>query len=189
MAEMSKLEAKFARYWKLLGGPPIEHNYRFMPGRRFHIDFAHVETRTGFEIEGGIWMRPRASKRTGRLSQWGGGGHNHPLAIETNMAKRNEAEFLGWHVFQVPEKMLRADWVERAIAFCVSRSHAQRAASGDSQTDAMPPMASERPSLALASARGTPCFSMKSAIASRSPADSSSPATAQALQKRSRSHS
>ena len=52
----SRLEAKFALYWRGLGGPPLEREFRFHPERKWRADFAHIESRTLIEIEGGIYI-------------------------------------------------------------------------------------------------------------------------------------
>ena len=47
----SRLEARFALYWRSLGGPPLAPEFRFDQERKWRADFAHVESRTLIEIE------------------------------------------------------------------------------------------------------------------------------------------
>ena len=49
-----RLEGRFLRLWESLGGPPLEKEFRFHPGRRWRADFAHLPSRTLIEVEGGF---------------------------------------------------------------------------------------------------------------------------------------
>ena len=62
----SRLESKFALYWRGLGGPELQREFVFHPERKWRADFAHVGSRTLIEIEGGIFLA-------------GGGRHNRTL--------------------------------------------------------------------------------------------------------------
>ena len=42
----SRLEAKFALYWRGLGGPELEREFVFHPERKWRADFAHIKSRT-----------------------------------------------------------------------------------------------------------------------------------------------
>ena len=100
----SRLEAKFALYWRSLGGPDLEREFRFHPTRKWRADFAHVESRTLIEVEGGIYIS-------------GGGRHNRAAGFVADLEKYLEAALAGWRVVRLAEPFLTAPLVERLIAF------------------------------------------------------------------------
>ena len=100
----SRLEARFALYWRSLGGPVLEREYRFHPTRTWRADFAHVESRTLIEIEGGIYIA-------------GGGRHNRAAGFLADLEKYLEAALAGWRVVRLAEPLITAPMVDRLIAF------------------------------------------------------------------------
>jgi tyrosyl-tRNA synthetase len=64
----SPLEKRFLQLWQLQDGPELEHEYRFHPTRRWKADFAHIPSRTIFEIEGGVWCRGRHTSPKGFMA-------------------------------------------------------------------------------------------------------------------------
>ena len=103
----SKLEAKFALYWKSLGGPPLEREYRFDLSRRWRADFAHLPSRTLIEIEGGIWIQGR---------------HNRAAGFIADMEKYLEATLAGWTVVRLADVHITAPMIERLVEFTATRA-------------------------------------------------------------------
>ena len=102
----SRLEAKFALYWRGLGGPELEREFVFHPERKWRADFAHIESRTLVEIEGGIWIQGR---------------HNRPQGFAADIEKYLEAALAGWHVLRLTEFQITAPMIERIIGFVRTR--------------------------------------------------------------------
>ena len=100
----SRLEQKFLHYWRSLGGPELTPEFRFHPERRWRADFAHVETRTLIEIEGGIFLA-------------GGGRHNRASGFVADTEKYLEAALVGWRVLRLTDRQITAPIVERIIVF------------------------------------------------------------------------
>lgn len=100
----SRLERKFMLFWRSLGGPELTPEFRFDPERRWRADFAHVESRTLIEIEGGIFLA-------------GGGRHNRASGFAADTEKYLEAAFAGWRVLRLTDRQITAHIVERIIAF------------------------------------------------------------------------
>ena len=100
----SRLERKFLHFWQSLGGPELTPEFRFHPERRWRADFAHVETRTLIEIEGGIFLA-------------GGGRHNRAAGFAADTEKYLEAALSGWRVLRLTDRQITAPLVERIIAF------------------------------------------------------------------------
>lgn len=80
-------EALFAFQCKgfRLPEPSRQHLFALALGRKHRLDFAWPAYKIAVEIDGGIW-RP------------GGGAHSHPIDIERNMTKGNDAVKLKWGV-------------------------------------------------------------------------------------------
>lgn len=93
----------FVRQWKLLkteqtprkDGKDIPNVWKF--------DFCFVEHKLIVEVDGGIWIPE-------------GGAHSHPLDIERNLLKRNDAALAGFFVIAfTPNQITRKEG--HAIAF------------------------------------------------------------------------
>ena len=98
----SRLEARFLRIWQAIGGPALERELLFHPGRRWRADFAHLPSRTLIEIEGGIWLRGR---------------HTRPQGFLADIEKYFEAAMAGWRVLRLSERELTPPTVSRIVDF------------------------------------------------------------------------
>jgi very-short-patch-repair endonuclease len=96
----SKLERKFLLLWQSLGGPELKAELRFHPTRKWRADFAHIESRTLIEIEGGIYIQGR---------------HNRPQGFAADAEKYLEAALDGWRVLRLTKLQITAPTVERII--------------------------------------------------------------------------
>lgn len=63
----SRQERRFLLYWQSFGGPELKCEFTFHPTRRQGSDFAHIESRTLIEIDGGIWIQVATTARRGSL--------------------------------------------------------------------------------------------------------------------------
>ena len=98
----SRLEAKFALYWRGLCGPELQREFVFHPERKWRADFAHVESRTLIEIEGGIYVE-------------GGGRHDRSAGFIADAEKYLEAFLAGWSVVRLTSAQITAPNIERLI--------------------------------------------------------------------------
>jgi very-short-patch-repair endonuclease len=98
----SRLERRFLLYWQSLGGPPLEREIRFHAERKWRADFAHVESRTLIEVEGGIYIQGR---------------HNRPQGFAADAEKYLEAALADWRVLRLTELQITAPMIERIIRF------------------------------------------------------------------------
>jgi len=73
-------------YFKQMGLPIPELEYRFHPTRKFRFDFAWPEHRLALEVEGGIFTRQAHGSIKGMLR---------------DIEKYNLAQMNGWHVLRV----------------------------------------------------------------------------------------
>jgi very-short-patch-repair endonuclease len=99
----SKLESKFLFLWRVAQGPALEREFVFHPTRKWRADFAHLESRTLIEIEGGIFMR-------------GGGRHSRGTGYANDAEKYLEAVLAGWTVLRLTERQLDIGVIERIVA-------------------------------------------------------------------------
>jgi very-short-patch-repair endonuclease len=100
----SKLESRFLFLWRVAQGPPLEREVQFHPSRRWRADFAHLESRTLIEIEGGIFLR-------------GGGRHSRGAGYAKDAEKYLEAVLADWTVIRLTERQLELDFIERIVAW------------------------------------------------------------------------
>lgn len=92
-------EQEFYTRWREQGGMELEHDcIEPVPKRKFRLDFAHVPTRIGIEIQGGVWMFGDARK-----------GHVDPRRYEQDCEKANLAQMAGWEVYCFTPQMVRRD--------------------------------------------------------------------------------
>ena len=98
----SRLERRFLLYWQSLGGPELKREFRFHMDRKWRADFAHVESRTLIEVEGGIYVQGR---------------RNRPQGFAADAEKYLEAALAGWRVVRLADPLITAPMVERLIAF------------------------------------------------------------------------
>jgi hypothetical protein len=99
----SKLESKFLFLWRVAQGPALEREFGFHPARKWRADFAHLESRTLMEIEGGIFMRA-------------GGRHTRGSGYANDAEKYLEAALAGWRVLRLTERQLEIGTIERIVA-------------------------------------------------------------------------
>ncbi len=82
----SKLEAKFMQLWQIINGPELLHNddtkFRFSDERKWRFDFYHITTKVAIEIQGN-------------------GRHQKYTGYRQDREKVNEAQRLGWTVFEL----------------------------------------------------------------------------------------
>lgn len=102
-AGMSHLSAKFIQLWHLLGGPPLEQEYRFHPRRRWRFDFALPARKLAIEINGGVWMSGRHTRARGYLA---------------DREKINAATALGWRVYELGTGQVTPDNVQAIVDLC-----------------------------------------------------------------------
>jgi hypothetical protein len=57
----SRLAKRFEALWNAHGGHALEKEFRFHPTRKWRADFAHLESKTLIEIEGGIYINGRTT--------------------------------------------------------------------------------------------------------------------------------
>ena len=97
----SRLEKHFEWLWQAMGGPPLEAEFRFHKTRRWRADFAHLESRTLIEIEGGIYVNGR---------------HNRGAGFAADLEKYLEASLAGWRVVRLGPNELTAETIGRLVA-------------------------------------------------------------------------
>lgn len=98
----SALEREFAARWASLYPDLIlEREWRFDEVRRYRLDFAHLESRVGLEIQGGIWQK---------------GGHSSGRGITRDCKKNFCALTGGWIVFALTDAMSRDAVILEGIA-------------------------------------------------------------------------
>jgi very-short-patch-repair endonuclease len=100
----SRLESRFLLLWRVAQGPPLEREVRFHASRRWRADFAHLQSRTLIEIEGGIFIP-------------GGGRHNRGGGYAKDAEKYLEAVLGGWTVIRLTERQLEIDFIERIVGW------------------------------------------------------------------------
>lgn len=79
---------------------PYQQEYKFHPTRRWKFDFAWVERKIAIEINGGSWVSGR---------------HNNAVSLELDYEKLNEAQMMGWQVFQLTGNMLKRGDLEEML--------------------------------------------------------------------------
>lgn len=98
-ANGSHLEQRFLRLWTDAGGPPLERELRFEPPRRWRFDFAHRESMTAFEIDGGVW----------------GGRHTRGNGFLADAEKLLAAHLAGWRVVRLTAPQLTAETIGQLV--------------------------------------------------------------------------
>jgi very-short-patch-repair endonuclease len=99
-ADKARLVAEFEQVWRGLNGPTLTPEYRFHSTRQWRADYAHIESLTIIEIDGGVWS---------------GGRHNRGQGYIDDCRKLNAAAALNWTVFRIATGMVSVDDVEPII--------------------------------------------------------------------------
>jgi very-short-patch-repair endonuclease len=102
----SNLEIRFSRIWQSLNGPEVVEEHRFHSTRKWRFDFAHLETKTAIEIEGGVWS---------------GGRHTRGAGYSKDAEKYNEAAFEGWAIIRLVGSAITAENCEKVVKLINSR--------------------------------------------------------------------
>jgi very-short-patch-repair endonuclease len=91
----SELEETLLLLIRAEGLPEPEREYMFAKsiGRRWRLDFAYPEKRIGIEVQGGTYIR---------------GAHSRGTGLERDYEKYNQAQVLGWDVYQFSRKMIES---------------------------------------------------------------------------------
>lgn len=84
-----------------MDGPALESEFRFHPTRKWRADYAHLESRTLIELEGGVWV---------------GGRHNRAAGFVADSEKYLEATLAGWRVVRLVDRQLNMETVGRLVA-------------------------------------------------------------------------
>lgn len=98
-AKRSHLEVRWAAEWNRQGGPELVEEFGFHPTRKWRADFAHLESRTLIEIEGGA----------------AGGRHTRKAGFEGDMEKYLTAFLHGWEVVRIGAALVRGDIIAAVI--------------------------------------------------------------------------
>ena len=92
--KQSVLERRFEIMWRELGGPALVEEHQFHPTRKWRFDFAHLESKTAIELEGGVGRKSRHTSTSGYIK---------------DCEKYNTSTALGWSVFRIPGYWLTFD--------------------------------------------------------------------------------
>lgn len=95
----SVLEQHFEQLWlELYPEIDLEAEFKFHPHRKFRLDYAHVPSKTGIEINGGRWQVS---------------GHSSGRGLFRDYEKINLAILEGWVIFQLCDEMINYQWLEK----------------------------------------------------------------------------
>ena len=97
----SRLERRFELLWRAVNGPTLQPEFRFHPTRKWRADYAHLDSRTLIELEGGVWV---------------GGRHNRSAGFVADAEKYLEAVLAGWRVVRLVDSQLTLETVGRVAA-------------------------------------------------------------------------
>lgn len=98
---MTQLENQFLNLWKsLYPFIGLVSQYKFSPDRRYKADFAHIESLTLVEIQGGIWSNTKM-------------GHNSGSGLERDYDKLCQAQIEGWAVFFISSNMIKEEYIDK----------------------------------------------------------------------------
>jgi very-short-patch-repair endonuclease len=81
----------------------LESEFKFHPTRKWRADFAHLDSRTLIEIEGGIFTNGR---------------HTRGAGYAADLEKYLEATLAGWRVVRLGSRELTIETVDGVVEFC-----------------------------------------------------------------------
>lgn len=91
----SNLEVQFAQVWvELYPDIDLHSEYKFHPARRFRLDFAHLPSKTGIEINGGVWVKSK---------------HSSGVGIQRDYEKQLIAASIGWVILPLSAASIQSD--------------------------------------------------------------------------------
>lgn len=102
MTKEDENKASFLQLWKYLGGPPLEQEYRFHGRRKWRFDFAHPQSMTAIELEGGVWSNGRHVRGQGYIN---------------DCIKYNAAQNAHWNVQRLATGMVTEEHVKPIIDY------------------------------------------------------------------------
>jgi hypothetical protein len=102
----SGLEKRWFALWLSCGGERPVEQHRFHPSRKWRLDFAWVDDLVAVEIHGG---------------RWSGGRHVRGDGFADDRAKMNAALSLGWAVFELCDRDIGYEAVERVAETLFAR--------------------------------------------------------------------
>lgn len=93
--------------WRSIHGPELEPEFTFHPTRKWRADYAHHDSRTLIEVEGGIHNYGR---------------HNRASGFIADSEKYLEATLLGWRVIRLVSDQITPETLRRIKLFIEDRS-------------------------------------------------------------------
>ena len=94
------LSGAFETLWAQMGGPALQHEYRFHPTRKWRFDYAEPQAMIAIELNGGVWS---------------GGRHVRGAGYLRDREKINAAQSMGWRVFELGTGQVTAANLEMVI--------------------------------------------------------------------------
>jgi very-short-patch-repair endonuclease len=97
---VTKHELLFKELLEEAGCTEVQSQVKFHPDRQWRFDLAHEGSRVAIEIDG---------------AEFAYGAHNRGAQMAKDYEKRDQAELLGWHVFQLTGQMVKKQgryWAE-----------------------------------------------------------------------------
>lgn len=114
---MSDLEDAFIAAWRIAGSGPLITEYQFDENRKFRFDFAHVESKVGVELEGGIFGR-RGGKVCSACGHRPTGRHSRGMGFHEDCNKYNLAALNGWVIARFTAKHLKESPMQCVETVC-----------------------------------------------------------------------
>lgn len=75
----------------------LHTEYKFHTTRRYRLDFAHLDSKIGIEINGGTWRK---------------GGHSSGTGLARDYSKLNLLSSLGWRLFCLSGEMITIENIQ-----------------------------------------------------------------------------